>query len=520
MNKLDELQKLCDLLDEKILHLREAKIREANHLVRFQLNKEIEEAEAERCKIIWQIENVDTLDRSQELYRALMKLGYRKQVGSFLKFLKAQSVGAFLIHGAPDYGQRWLLNRLVTQHIRLGTIGKVVRIELNRIGRRRDIRTLWRELSGRVGLRKEYSPPDIAERVFHWWETQNVIFVFHDVDCMPEGYLQELLQNFWFPLVNQGRKVVSQTQFQLLMFLVDYEGSVGHQHTLFVKHGETWEPKIPIKLPPITPFSTNVLTDWIETVEIEFDTLPLEVQIVQTARQTFRRSEEISDNYLIINSEYFPVTNRQMKQIWRYLRRPLREGAPTELDVEATVNQIGCQGLLLELVLVPCRTNRAELLLLIDQDGSMVPFHALSHRLVETALRGGCIGKASIYYFHNCPTEYLYHDPNHQQAELVKDIVTNVCSHQTSVLIFSDAGAARNGYSRERYELTREFLVQLKQRVRYIAWLNPMPSSRWLNTTASEIACLLPMFEISRRGMQDAINVLRGRARNSEGRRL
>ena len=88
------------------------------------------------------------------------------------------------------------------------------------------------------------------------------------------------------------------------------------------------------------------------------------------------------------------------------------------------------------------------------------------------------------------------------------------------MLIFSDAGAARGGYSEERYELTKKFLAQIKQRVRYIAWLNPMPRKRWANTTAADITRLVPMFEVSRRGLQDAIGVLRGRPTNFEGRRL
>ncbi|WP_235006847.1 hypothetical protein [Calothrix rhizosoleniae] len=219
-----------------------------------------------------------------------------------------------------------------------------------------------------------------------------------------------------------------------------------------------------------------------------------------------------------LTRDFFPITQRQMKQMWRYLRRPVREGKATELDVEATVNQIGHKGILLEPVLVPPRVNRAELLLLIDQDGSMVPFHTLSHRLAETALRGGRLGSAGIYYFHNCPVEYLYRDPYHQQGELVSDIVTHVCSEQTAVLIFSDAGAARRGYSEERYKLTKEFLAQLQQQVRYIAWLNPMPRKRWFGTTADKIVRLVPMFEVSRAGLQDAISVLRGRPTNFEGR--
>jgi len=215
--------------------------------------------------------------------------------------------------------------------------------------------------------------------------------------------------------------------------------------------------------------------------------------------------------HLIQTDEYFPVTRREMKQHWRYLRRPIREGSPAELDVEATVNRIGRQGMLLDFVLVPRRINRAELLLLIDQGGSMVPFHTLSRRLAETALRGGRLGRAGIYYFHNCPMEYLYCDSHHLEAVQIQNILDQLYRDRTGVLILSDAGAARGGYSPERVKLTVQFLDGLKRQLRYIAWLNPMRPSRWLGTTAEEIKNYVPMFDISRRGLDEAINVLRGR---------
>ena len=147
----------------------------------------------------------------------------------------------------------------------------------------------------------------------------------------------------------------------------------------------------------------------------------------------------------------------------------------------------------------------------------MVPFHSLSRRLVETAQRGGRLGKAGVYYFSNCPVEYIYRDLHHQEAEPMKDAFAQLRKDRTVVLIFSDAGAARGGFNSERIELTEAFLNQLKQHVRYIAWLNPVPRSRWLGTTSSEIANLIPMFEVSRRGLQDAVGVLRGHHTNFQG---
>jgi uncharacterized protein with von Willebrand factor type A (vWA) domain/WD40 repeat protein len=212
----------------------------------------------------------------------------------------------------------------------------------------------------------------------------------------------------------------------------------------------------------------------------------------------------------IETSEYFPVTGRQMKQSWRYLRRMIREGSPTELDLEETVKQISKQGLLLNLVLRPRRVNRSELLLLIDQEGSMVPFHALSRRLVDTALQGGRLARVGIYHFHNCPDEYLYNDPRRTEAMAINAIL-NTYTDSTGVLIFSDAGAAHGGISPERIRLTEEFLARLKQRFRYVAWLNPMPVDRWQGTSAESIARLVPMFEFTRQGLHEAIAVLRGK---------
>ncbi|XHX79065.1 MAG: VWA domain-containing protein [Stenomitos frigidus ULC029] len=234
------------------------------------------------------------------------------------------------------------------------------------------------------------------------------------------------------------------------------------------------------------------------------------VQVAQAVQQITHQRTNVRDRFLL-STDYLPVTQRQMKQSWRHLRRMVREGLATELDVEATVHRIAHDGMLLSPVLVARRTNRTELVLLIDQDGSMVPFHSLSARLVETALRGGRLGKAGAYYFHNCPVDYLYNDPMHQEAEPIEEVLRGFQRDRTAVLIFSDAGAARGGLNLERADLTATFLQQLKQHVRYVAWLNPMPKPRWSSSTAREIALHVPMFEATRQGLDEAIDALRGR---------
>ena len=93
----------------------------------------------------------------------------------------------------------------------------------------------------------------------------------------------------------------------------------------------------------------------------------------------------------------------------------------------------------------------------------------------------------------------------------IRAVIGGLHPTRTAVLIFSDAGAARNRYSYERVDMTRAFLNRVYQSVRYVAWLNPMPAARWANTSAAAIAGTVPMFEVSHEGLQNAISVLRGR---------
>ncbi|WP_414622781.1 hypothetical protein [Calothrix sp. CCY 0018] len=236
---------------------------------------------------------------------------------------------------------------------------------------------------------------------------------------------------------------------------------------------------------------------------------PEPVQAVQAVRSS-RSEQEIKRPRYVLLTEYFPVTKRQMKQCWRSLRRPIRQGMPTELDLEETVAKIGREGILLQPVLTPPRTNRSDLILLIDQEGSMVPFHELSRQLAETAQRGGRLRTTNVYYFHDYPDEYLYQHPAMLDAKPVSEFLEDI-DERAAVLIVSDAGAARGNFDQERVDNTKVWIEQLQQSVRYFAWLNPMPSECWRQTTAGEIARFVSMFEMSSQGMNAAISVLRGR---------
>lgn len=218
---------------------------------------------------IWQM--VD----SELLYRVLMRLGYRQQVRQFTRLIRQHAIAALLIHGEPLYGQQWLLNRLVNHHLPNSLTGKVIKVNLKRRGRRSDVSALWRELARYVGLKGQPDPSEIVERIYRWWETQNVLLVFHDVDFLPPSSFEALLQDFWLPLAGQARKASAlDSDYRLLMFLIDYKGQVGNWDTPFVeKIDSSWSPQLPVRSPRLEEFSDDELQDWITD---EFAELPLE----------------------------------------------------------------------------------------------------------------------------------------------------------------------------------------------------------------------------------------------------
>lgn len=236
----------------------------------------------------------------------------------------------------------------------------------------------------------------------------------------------------------------------------------------------------------------------------------------------------------------FPLTYREVAQTWRRLRRPVRTGAPVELDIEGTIARRSRLGVATTVVLQSRRRNMARLLLLVDRQGSMDPFHRFCDEVCTAIQQAGRLEETALYYFHNVPAEgadeqvlealagqlfptldpvlsqiqplaegCLYSDPTLLSPEPLTDVLESYAAGAAVVLI-SDAGAARNRYRISRLLDTIAFMKALRSYTSHYVWLNPLPKRYWHNNTAAHIARHIPMFPLDRTGIQQAVNVLRG----------
>lgn len=226
---------------------------------------------SEVLKAIWKI-----IDREQ-LYEILLKLGYRRQVRLFRQLVSQHAVAGFLIHGAPEHGQAWLLNRLVREYVDYNITGKKIRIDLARKVRRSDVSALWRELGRQVGLRRgQPERSEVVKRVYRAWQTQNVLLIIHDVNVLREDWLQDLIENFWAPLTAEIRDTrADDHKYRLLMFLIDYEGCTGDWKVPLVEKLDlSWKPELPVRSPKLSAFTPDELERWVDD---QYKALPLDI---------------------------------------------------------------------------------------------------------------------------------------------------------------------------------------------------------------------------------------------------
>jgi uncharacterized protein len=181
-----------------------------------------------------------------------------------------------------------------------------------------------------------------------------------------------------------------------------------------------------------------------------------------------------------------PISQAVFQRGWRTLRKPIIDRRITELDILGTVERIGREGFFSDVVTRPVLKKKAELLLLVDDSNAMLPFAPAIQPLIQIALDRQ-ISPARIYRFNQYPSNNLFEWQHPLREVPLAKILERSHRQRTAVIIVSDAGAVSPLYHQERVAGTGKFLKRLLPCVREVLWLNPLPESRWVNTTAATI---------------------------------
>ena len=176
---------------------------------------------------------------------------------------------------------------------------------------------------------------------------------------------------------------------------------------------------------------------------------------------------------------------RNFKMALRRLRRFAREGAELELDLDDTISHTARNAGFLDLRMVPERHNAVKVLMLLDVGCSMDD-HILRVEELFAAARSE-FHHLEVFYFHNCPYEYLWKTNSRRHAERFEtwDVIRRYNDDWRLILVgdatMSPYEILHPGGSVEHHnkETGAAWMQRLLDNWPKAVWLNPEPEGYW-----------------------------------------
>lgn len=207
---------------------------------------------------------------------------------------------------------------------------------------------------------------------------------------------------------------------------------------------------------------------------------------------------------------------RNIKVALRRLRRFAREGAPSELDLDGTINGTARKGFL-DIQMRAERHNAVKVLIFFDVGGSMSP-HVRTMEELFSAVRSE-FKHLEYFYFHNFLYERVWRDNRRRQTNTTPTWeVLRTFPHDYKVVIVGDASMSpyeivMPGGSVEHWneEAGAVWLQRLLRVYPKTVWLNPIKKDWWGHTqSVSMIQNLMEdrMFPLTLAGLEDAMREL------------
>ena len=231
-----------------------------------------------------------------------------------------------------------------------------------------------------------------------------------------------------------------------------------------------------------------------------------------------RRATKVWDKREFKNyDDSVELVTRNIKVALKRLRKWARNGAPDELDLDATIKNTARQGYL-DMEMRPERRKTVSVLLLMDVGGSMDPHVKVMEELFSAARAE--IKNLEYYYFHNCPYEGLWKDNRRRRNDVIPtwDVLHKYPS-EYKVIVVGDAtmspyeityaGGSVEHWNEEPGGLwIQRFVAQFPN----FAWLNPVKSGAWEYTGSIQLIRELigpdRMFEMTLEGLDGAMKEL------------
>ncbi len=220
------------------------------------------------------------------------------------------------------------------------------------------------------------------------------------------------------------------------------------------------------------------------------------------------------------------LDTRQIKVALKRLKKLEEIGKQDELDLDKTIDKTVKNCGDIEIVFDKKRKNNVRMLLLMDVGGSMTPYAHLVNLLFSAANNMSHWREFKHLYFHNCIYESIYFNARRNPEEAIDfNEFLRKYDNKYKVVIVGDAAMAS-------WELTEKYgsiyyyhrnelpgIYYIKELANHfknnVVWLNPeLIRPEWAPWTRKIISSIIPMFDLTVEGIEDAMDYLRKGGKN------
>ncbi len=197
----------------------------------------------------------------KELSEAFLQLNYQKQDSLFTDCSDAHNFGCFLLQGSPNYGQAFLLKRLI-EYVPRSNYSQKIRIDLNRKNRKNDFNTIFNEIGVELGDKSSCSRQSVAAKISETLISKNIFIFIENINLWEEDLIEML--KFWRYVARLHGK--NNYSYRLIMFFIDCKGCRNVSNDFIENFFPEWQPDVPVilRITDGEKFSETELTLWLK----------------------------------------------------------------------------------------------------------------------------------------------------------------------------------------------------------------------------------------------------------------
>ena len=201
--------------------------------------------------------------------------------------------------------------------------------------------------------------------------------------------------------------------------------------------------------------------------------------------------------YIFNDAKHLPFAVRKTGQTLRKIHTRIIYETTNRLHFQAIIKQRVQDGFVHQLVYEKQKRGVQEIIWISDHSSTNLPYEPWNNSLRKIVADCPSVEKVHQYFYHIYPSptqdndDFKFFENRAQTTAILLSDMLRKCTKHTIVIIFSDAGAARQRFEAEHLQILFALTNAIRNKTKRFVWLNPV--QRLSGTTAGYLSLMIPM---------------------------